>query len=161
MNGTIDTQNDVHCMSRRGSPLPTTDTRMSGSGSGVSLSSSSATRRRHPAAARGRRGGCSTLRPATRTREAEDDPPGYEMVCLPAEEKRAQPPYEVIPGDTAPNEREDQMSESGGLSRILNFELRCSQVSEEMICMRLMKTLSCVTRDVQARVFPRSVWCGR
>ena len=75
------------------------------------------------------------------------------MVCLPAEEKRAQPPYEVIPGDTAPNEREDQLSESGGLSRILNFELRCSQVSEEMICMRLMKTLSCVTRDVQARVF--------
>ena len=69
MNGTIDTQNDVHCMSRRGSPLPTTDTRMSGSGSGVSLSSSSATRRRHPAAARGRlrgRGRPRTILPVTR-----------------------------------------------------------------------------------------------
>ena len=95
-------------------------------------------------------------------REAEDDPPADEMICLPTEESGALPPYEVIPGDTAPYEREDQTSESGGLSRILNFEsqelqemtmtfefilvqffYRCSHVSEEMICMRLMKTLSC------------------
>ena len=62
-------------------------------------------------------------------REAEDDSPAYEMICLPTEESGAVPPYEVIPGDTAPNQREDQPSESGGLSRFMNFE---SQELQEM-----------------------------
>ena len=126
MNGTIDTHDDVHCMGRRGShcspptpgclgPGPESRRRRMRS---LPPSSSSVTRRRHLAA------GCGgSYEEAVRgMREAEDDSPAYAMVCLPIKESGALPPYEVIPGDTAPYEREDQTSESGGLSRILNLE---------------------------------------
>ena len=69
-------------------------------------------------------------------REAEDDPPAYEMICLPTEESGALPPHEVIPGDTAPYEREDQTSESGGLSRILN--LKSQELQEITITYKLI-----------------------
>ena len=167
MNGPIDNHDEVHCMSRRGSPPPTPEWLGPGPESRRSLSPSSSLR--HQGAER-RIGGTEAARPSAQLRgscprdagrEAEDDSPAYEMICLPTKESGAVPPYEVIPGDTAPYGREDQTSESGGLSRILNFELqelqemtmtyelilvqfffRCSHVSEEMICMRLIKTLS-------------------
>ena len=130
MNGPIDNHDEVHSMSERGSPPPTTNTRMTGSGSGVLAEEESPARHRHPQSRdedtqQPGAGGAEAARPSAQLRGScprdaggWDDPPAYEMICLPTEESGAVPPHEVIPGDTAPNQREDQPSESGGLSRI-------------------------------------------